>query len=168
MVIVLKKGQIETTESSSSWTLHKKWSFPLRISSVNVTVASCGFSHIYWKNPYWKTSFFVQWNILTLGTGRRLNLIKLNRKRTGRLLSSICTFNLRPMFRGLLLQSQLKRDAPKNSCPENISNFPVNMFMTNSNYWRTARKGMEHYEDHCVFKTSCPDVVLDWVHLSAA
>ena len=24
--------------------LHKKW--------------SCGFGHIYWRNPYWKTSFF--------------------------------------------------------------------------------------------------------------
>ena len=21
---------------------------------------SCGFGHIYWRNPYWKTSFFVQ------------------------------------------------------------------------------------------------------------
>ena len=34
-------------------TLHKKWSFPLRISSVNVTksAVSPGFGHIYWKNP---------------------------------------------------------------------------------------------------------------------
>ena len=42
--------------------LHKKWSFPLRISSVNVTkpVVSCGFGHIYWRNTKWKTSFFVQ------------------------------------------------------------------------------------------------------------
>ena len=33
--------------------LHKKWSFPLRISSVNVTkyAGNCGFSHIYWRNP---------------------------------------------------------------------------------------------------------------------
>ena len=30
--------------------LHKKWSFPL----------NCGFGHIYWRNPSWKTSFFVQ------------------------------------------------------------------------------------------------------------
>ena len=32
-------------------TLHKKWSFQLRISSVNVTKStiSCGFDHIYWK-----------------------------------------------------------------------------------------------------------------------
>ena len=42
--------------------LHKKWSFPLRISSVNKTksAVSCGFGPIYWRNPYWKTSFFVQ------------------------------------------------------------------------------------------------------------
>ena len=33
--------------------LHRKWSFPLRISSVNVTksAGSCGFGHIYWRNP---------------------------------------------------------------------------------------------------------------------
>ena len=32
-------------------TLHKKLSFPVRISSVNVTKSSvpCGFGHIYWK-----------------------------------------------------------------------------------------------------------------------
>ena len=46
--------------SSSS---RKKWSFPLRISSVNVTKSSgnCGSGHIYWRNPLWKTSFSVQW-----------------------------------------------------------------------------------------------------------
>ena len=34
--------------------------FPLRISSVNVTksVVSRGFGHIYWRNPKWKTLFF--------------------------------------------------------------------------------------------------------------
>ena len=39
--------------------LHKKGSFPLRVSSVNVTksAVSCGFDHIYWRNPWWKTSF---------------------------------------------------------------------------------------------------------------
>ena len=42
--------------------LHKKWSFPLRISSVSVTksAVSCGFGHIWWRNALWKTSFFVQ------------------------------------------------------------------------------------------------------------
>ena len=34
-------------------------SFPLRISSVNVTkyVGNCRLDHIYWRNPQWKTSF---------------------------------------------------------------------------------------------------------------
>ena len=42
--------------------LHKKWGFPLTISSVNVTksTGNCRFGHIYWRNPRWKTSFFVQ------------------------------------------------------------------------------------------------------------
>ena len=41
---------------------HRKWIFPLRASSVNVTKSAenCGFGHIYWRNPKWKTSFFVQ------------------------------------------------------------------------------------------------------------
>ena len=44
----------------------QKWSFPLRISSVNVTksAVSCGFGHIYWANPLWETSFFVQCHVL--------------------------------------------------------------------------------------------------------
>ena len=36
--------------------LHKKWSFPLRVSLVNVAKSA-----VFWKNPYWKTSFFVQY-----------------------------------------------------------------------------------------------------------
>ena len=49
--------------------LRKRWSFPFGISSVNVTksAGNCGFGHIYWRNPQWKTflcivccsSFFV-------------------------------------------------------------------------------------------------------------
>ena len=33
-------------------TLHKKWSFPIRISTVNVTksAVSCWFGYIYWRN----------------------------------------------------------------------------------------------------------------------
>ena len=46
----------------SSLTLHQKWSFSLRISSVNMakSAVSCGFCHSYWRNPWWKTSFFLQ------------------------------------------------------------------------------------------------------------
>ena len=38
---------------SSYLPLYRKWSFPLRISSVNVTNSTvyCGFGHIYWRNP---------------------------------------------------------------------------------------------------------------------
>ena len=41
--------------------LQKKWSFLIRISSGNVTKStlSCGFDHIYWRNPLWETWFFV-------------------------------------------------------------------------------------------------------------
>ena len=50
------------TGECSATTLHKKWNFQLRISSVNLTksAVSCGFGHIYWRNPPLKTSFFVQ------------------------------------------------------------------------------------------------------------
>ena len=43
--------------------LHKKWSFPFRVSAVNVTKSAvfCKLGHIYWRNSNWKTSFFVQW-----------------------------------------------------------------------------------------------------------
>ena len=41
--------------------LLKKWSFPLRISSVNMTKSTltCGFGQTYRRNPYLKTSFFL-------------------------------------------------------------------------------------------------------------
>ena len=56
-------GKYFTLCEPNVWhTLHKKWSFPLRISSLTVTKATgnCGFAHIYWRHPWWKTSFFVQ------------------------------------------------------------------------------------------------------------
>ena len=48
-------------------TLLKKWSFPLRNSSVNVTKSSisCEFGHICRRNPWSKTSYFMQWHILS-------------------------------------------------------------------------------------------------------
>ena len=44
----------------------QKMKFPLRISHVNVTkfAANCGFGHIYWRDPWWKTSFFVQYHLM--------------------------------------------------------------------------------------------------------
>ena len=48
--------------------LHKKWSFPLRISSANVTksAGNCLFGHIYRKNLWWKFSFFVHRGVLSV------------------------------------------------------------------------------------------------------
>ena len=36
-----------------NWQLHRKWSFLLRVSSVNVTkfAGNSGFGNIYWRNP---------------------------------------------------------------------------------------------------------------------
>ena len=49
-------------------TQHKKWSFPLRISIVNVTksATNCRCGHIYRKNPQWKTSFFCAVTVMLL------------------------------------------------------------------------------------------------------
>ena len=46
--------------------LHKKWSFPWRISSINViqSAENWGFGQIYWKNLQWKSSIFVKCLIL--------------------------------------------------------------------------------------------------------
>ena len=51
-----------TFEAMQQTTLHKKWNFPLMISSVNVTKSSGddAFGQICWKNPWLKTSFFAQ------------------------------------------------------------------------------------------------------------
>ena len=48
---------------SGVYPLPKQWSFSLQISSVNMTTSAgnCGFGHIYWRNPWWKTLFFIQW-----------------------------------------------------------------------------------------------------------
>ena len=56
---------IRKIKQKTKYPLHKKRSFPLRVSSVNVTKSTvfCGFGHIYWRNPYRKTSFFLQWSL---------------------------------------------------------------------------------------------------------
>ena len=61
--------QKSDTASSGNFqwlSLHKKWSFPLRIYSGNVTISAvfCLFGHIYWRNSLWRTSFFVQYFFL--------------------------------------------------------------------------------------------------------
>ena len=49
----LKYHAMSKSQCKSTQTLHKKWSFPLRISLVNVikSTGNCGFGHIHWKNP---------------------------------------------------------------------------------------------------------------------
>ena len=55
--------QRSTERYQSILTLHKKWSFPLKISYANVTkpAATWEFGHIYWRHLKQKTSFFIQW-----------------------------------------------------------------------------------------------------------
>ena len=64
---------LNTRAGSSYMSLHKKWSFPLRISSINLiqSAGNCGFGHIYWRNPRWKTSFFVQYYFTKIKTQER-------------------------------------------------------------------------------------------------
>ena len=45
---------VRKNSDSNAHGLHKKWSFPLRISSVSATkfTVSYGFHHIYWRNNF--------------------------------------------------------------------------------------------------------------------
>ena len=51
------RRSLKTTDQNS---LRKKWCFPLRVSSVNVTksAVSCGFGHIYWKKSLMENFIF--------------------------------------------------------------------------------------------------------------
>ena len=63
---IQKKGALATS-------LHKKWSFPLRISSVNVTkfAGNCEFGHIYWKKLLMRN--FTFWALLAVSFMGRYN-----------------------------------------------------------------------------------------------
>ena len=65
----------------------QKMKFPFRISSVNVTksAVSCGFGHIYWRNPSWKTSFFVQLRLLEIWPYSISNQIKMHAEQVHKL-----------------------------------------------------------------------------------
>ena len=56
--------------------------FSLRISSINVTKSegNCGFVHIYWRNPLWKTSFFVQWRMIEEQEKKHIKGLERHRK----------------------------------------------------------------------------------------
>ena len=70
--------------------LHKKCSFPLRISPVNVTksAGNCGFGHIYWRNFLWKTSFFLSLARNMLKIMKHLNTVNTLDKDKGQWLTS--------------------------------------------------------------------------------
>ena len=53
---------------NTNYTAQKKWTFPLRISSVNVTKSAGNFrfGQIYWRNPEWKTSFFLDCQLFSV------------------------------------------------------------------------------------------------------
>ena len=71
----VKKGVLREISSENSqentcvkvaflitFTAQKMKFFPVNVTKSAV---SGGFGHIYWRNPYWKTSFFVQWSSAT-------------------------------------------------------------------------------------------------------
>ena len=61
--------------SFSVITLNKKWILPLRFFSVSVT-KSCGFGHIYWRNLWWNTLFFVQCQFWKLENFKIIKILK--------------------------------------------------------------------------------------------
>ena len=79
------KGRWVTSIQENA-SLHKRWSFQLMISSVNVTksAGNCGFGHIYWRNPWLKNSFFcavpTSNELVTLFTARYKNYLSLSSK----------------------------------------------------------------------------------------
>ena len=52
-----------------------KWSFPLKISSVNATKSAVcyEFGRIYWRSPYDKTSLFMQYQLKQIRSHTHLN-----------------------------------------------------------------------------------------------
>ena len=77
--------------------LHKNWSFPLRVSLVIVTksTVSCIFSHIHWRNPWWKTSFFVESlhnYIMSLRCGPKHQFCRIILNRCSRVLFSLLSY----------------------------------------------------------------------------
>ena len=54
------------------------------------------------------TMLWNSWRNTPVGTGRKLNVHKTFRRRPGRLLNVLCTFNLRPVSTGLAIISSIK------------------------------------------------------------
>ena len=76
------KSRLEVSQARLLCVAAEKIKFPLRISSVNVTkyAVSCEAGYIYWRNPSWKTSFFVQCVLmLAIVAEKQLRYSLLNR-----------------------------------------------------------------------------------------
>ena len=46
--------------------------------NVNKFDVFCGFGHIYWRNPLWKTSFFTQWKLLWMNWFKPAQSLRFN------------------------------------------------------------------------------------------
>ena len=59
------------------------------------------------KTPDAPSSTLIDLQIIPLGIGSKLNIHKTFRRRPGRLLNVVCTFNLRPVSRGIVSLNHL-------------------------------------------------------------
>ena len=50
---------LKSTHNAQKLNFFMKGSAPVNVTKSTI---SCGFGHIYWENPSWKTSFFMQWD----------------------------------------------------------------------------------------------------------
>ena len=108
-MLIIKKCVLELSASFAFITLHKKWNFPLRISSVNVTKSAFGIyvtQGVSWEDL--KTLLEILLNeMLTiryaLDTGRKLRVHKAFRKHSGRLQILNEILNWKLLFCAVLL-----------------------------------------------------------------
>ena len=120
-------------QSKCCKTLHKKWSFPLRFSSVNVTkfAGNYGFGHIYWRNPYWKTSFFVQWKTISQES------ISQSSKHNSIHIQLLCDFPTTPQRESHRLQmlTKIGEDVIAHSINYPYFAYFSEFLLYNSDYW---------------------------------
>ena len=65
--VILLRWNLSQPGLQISWsclTMHKKIKFSIK-DFFSKSAGSCGIGHIYWRNPLWKTSFFVQCDIIS-------------------------------------------------------------------------------------------------------
>ena len=124
---------IEAWDIWNSFALHKNLSFPVRISSINVTKSTlhCGFAHIYWKNPSWKTSFFL-FNVIRTSFCRYLCLKYVGKIKTILLWNFYLMWGT-PIFFSLNISNQAyKTNNEDNHCflVQQITTFAISNFLS--------------------------------------